>query len=146
MKEEGSVAYLFLKLEFAESSRSYKHRTAEQKQKGSQIRTLRTGPVSALAQIKREGSENRALSTARTPTAWLPFSVVDCSTRPVALSHNSTVHLLIHLSGSFVVCVHVRVSTPVLVGLTKNGGLFLSNGVCTGTDREGIPLKSKSHH
>lgn len=41
----------------------------------------------------------------------------DCTTHPAALTHNTAVHLLIHLSESSGVCVHAYMSACVCVTL-----------------------------
>lgn len=84
-----------------------KQRTAEQRERGCQIWSPRIGSVSVLAQIKRECRENWASTRAGTPTGY-HSEWGDCTTHPAALTHNTAVHLLIHLSGSSIVCVCVR--------------------------------------
>lgn len=108
--------------------------------------------MSVLVQIKRECRENRVSAKAGTPTGSNLVREI-ATTVPVALSHNTAVHLLIHLSRSYVVCVHAfgpalvhvcllaSVCVCLHVCVAKNGCLYLGRGVCTGTDREGIELK-----
>lgn len=106
--------------------------------------------MSVLAQIKRECRENRVSTKAGTLTGSHLLREIATSL-PVALTHNTAVHLLIHLSRSWVVCAHAFVlalvhvcllaSVCVCVCVAKNGCFYLGRGVCTGTDREEIELK-----
>lgn len=78
---------------------------------------------------------------------WLPFIVGDCTTYPAALTHNTAVHLLIHLSRSCVaaVCVCAWVSASVHVpacGVCETETAYTLNEVSVpGQIGEGTELK-----